>query len=77
MTGAVAELLADTGLYEFDDTNEMGLCALAVTRELRSRLVMLFGADLASARAVAQVCDDYAREHIEECQEDDEEGDEV
>lgn len=76
MTGAVNDLLNDTSLYEFEDTDEMGMCALAVARELRSRLILLFGADLATARAVAQVCDDFAREHIEDCQEDDEDGDE-
>jgi hypothetical protein len=60
-------LHSDVEMYQSPDVDEMTMCALAVTEELRGRLIRRLGPkQLDVARIVAGVLDCYAREQITE-----------
>jgi hypothetical protein len=62
-------------LYDFADTDEMGLAALAAYSDVRSRLVAHFAYDPHLQRTAAGIVDELARELIESCEEDEDDPD--
>jgi hypothetical protein len=70
------DLTAPRDVYGFEEIDEMGLLVLGVAEEIRRRLVAHYaGWDPQTARTVAGIVDEYAREHVEKYRDDEEDDD--